>query len=153
MSVLCHFRKKRYDKETVRQLLLSGPLIYYGQPCRGEGISATRGRIASPGGKRTPERRAKIKKAMGRARVAEFGARTASSALDASLRLAAQQHHKIRALAGLRAQRLVRDDHGRSRRDPGDVIQYVLRNDNAIERGFCAVRVRRHRVTAAPIAP
>src|SRR5260370_5872127 len=43
-SHLCHFRKKRYDKETVRQLLLSGPLIYYGQPCRGEGISATRGR-------------------------------------------------------------------------------------------------------------
>src|SRR6266404_2257017 len=97
--------------------------------------------FGSPGGKRTPERRAPIKKAIARARVGEFGPRIASAALDASLRLAAQQHHKIRALAGLRAQRLVRDDQGRSRHDPGDAIQYVLRNDNAIERGFCAVRV------------
>src|ERR1700704_4405036 len=109
--------------------------------------------IASPGGRRAPERRAKIKKAIARARVAKFGARTASSTLDASLRLAAQQHHKIRALAGLRAQRLVRDDQRRSRRDPGDAIQYVLRNDNAIERGFCAVRVRRHRLNVATTAP
>src|SRR6266436_2402086 len=108
--------------------------------------------MASPGGKRTPERRGPIKKAIARARVAELGLRAASSALDASLRLAAQQHHKVRALAGLRAQRLVRDDQGRSRRDPGDAIQYVLRNDNAIERSFCAVRVRRHRLNVATTA-
>src|SRR5712691_1273201 len=66
--------------------------------------------IALPVGKSTPEGRAPIEKAIARARVGELGPRAASSALDASLRLAAQQHHKIRALAGLRAQLLVRDD-------------------------------------------
>ena len=45
-----------------------------------------------------------------------FGRRTASSDCDPSLRLAAQEDHEIRALAGLRAQLLVRDDQGRPRR-------------------------------------
>src|SRR5882724_300845 len=130
-------------------------LGYHGVIERGteERISPRRAEgIASPGGKRTPERRTP-KKATAPARVEEVGPRTASPALDASLRLAAQQHHKIRALAGLRAQLLVRDDQGRSRRDPGDAIQYVLRNDNAIEHGFCAVGVRRHRLNVATTAP
>ena len=57
----------------------------------------------------TSERRAPIRLAAW-ARVAEFAARTASPLLDASLRLAAQQHHEFRSLAGLRTHPLVRDD-------------------------------------------
>jgi hypothetical protein len=70
------------------------------------------------------------------ARVAEFGPRTASSDLDASLRLAAQEDHEIRAVAGLRAQGLVRDDQGRSRRHASDTIQCFLRNDDPVERAL-----------------
>src|SRR6202521_4617788 len=39
--------------------------------------------------------------------VTDFGLRTTASELDTSLRLAAHEHHKFRALAGLRAQCLV----------------------------------------------
>jgi hypothetical protein len=39
----------------------------------------------------------------------------------------------------------IREDRG--------AIQYVLRNDNAIERGFCAVRIRQHRLNVATTAP
>src|SRR5438445_8082691 len=96
-------------------------------------------RTGSPGGKRTRERRAPKRHAVAWARVAEFvpRTRTASSHLDAALRLATQEDHEIRALAGLGAQRLVRDDKGRPRHYPGDTIQYVLRNDNPIERALC----------------
>ena len=63
--------------------------------------------------------------------------RAASSRLHAALRLAAQDDHEIRVFAGLRAQRLVGDDQGRSRRHhPGDTIQCVLWNDNPVERAF-----------------
>src|SRR5215211_2738741 len=109
-------------------------------------------RAGSPRGKRTRERLAPVSRKVAWARV-ELGLRTASAALDASLRFAAQQHHKICALAGLRAQRLVRDDQGRPRPDPSDPIQYVLRNDNAIERGFCAGRVRRRGLNVPTIDP
>lgn len=44
----------------------------------------------------------------------------------------------------------IREDRGAI---PGDAIQYVLRDDKAIERGFCAVRVRRHRLDVAITAP
>src|SRR5829696_8558470 len=61
-------------------------------------------------------------------RVAELASRTAPPPLDAALRLAAQQHHEFRSLAGFRAHRLVRDDQGRPRRHVADAIQSVLRN-------------------------
>ena len=84
------------------------------------------------------------------------------------MRLAAQEDDEIRALAGLRAQRLVRDDQGRSRGNPGDAVQYLLRNDDPIERGLCindlginglgindlgVVRIRQHRLGIAITAP
>jgi hypothetical protein len=60
--------------------------------------------------------------------------RTASSDLDTSLQLAAQEDHEIRAVAGFRAQCLVRDDERRSRRRYlGATIPCVLRNDNPVE--------------------
>ena len=113
------------------------------------GVAARR--TVSPGGKGTSERRAPERQAAW-ARVAEFCRRPPSPVLDAPLRLAAQQHHKFRSLAGFRAQRLVRDDQGRSRRNIADAIQCVLRNGDAVERGLCAVRVRRHWLNAAPSA-
>ena len=96
----------------------------------------------------TSERRAPIMVAAW-ARVAEFAARAAPPLLDAALRLAAQQHHELRSLAGLRAHPLVRDDQGGSRRNGCDAIQCILRNHDAVERGLCAVRVRRHRLDVA----
>src|SRR3984893_15542519 len=81
-----------------------------------------RKRTGSPAGKRPPERRAPKRQAIAWPRVTEFGPRTASPVLDAALRLAAQEHHEIRAFAGLGTQRLVRDDQGRSRRNLCDAI-------------------------------
>jgi hypothetical protein len=90
------------------------------------GVAARR--TGLPGGIRIHERQAPIRQAIARARVREFGPGSASSGLDASLRFAAQEDHEIRAFAGLRAQRLVRDDQGRSRRrHRGDTIQWLLR--------------------------
>ena len=93
--------------------------------------------------------RLRRKQPVARARVAEFGVRTASSDLDAALRLAAQEDDEIRAFAGLGAQGFVRDDQGRSRRYPGDTIQCVLRNDDPVERALCAAGVRRRRLDVA----
>ena len=104
--------------------------------------------VDSPHGKAIPERRAPKRQAAW-ARVAEFGPRTASPPQDASLRLAAQQDNEFRSLAGFRAQPLVRDDQRGSRRNADDVIQCVLRNDDAVERGLCTARVRRHRLNVA----
>src|SRR5882672_5920600 len=121
--------------------------------CREVGVAARR--TGSPARKAIPERRAPKMQAA-RARVAEFGPRTASPALDASLRFAAQQYHEVRSLAGFGTQRLVRYDQRRSRRDAGDAVQCVLRNDDAVERGLCAVRVRQRRlnvVTTTPARP
>src|SRR6266480_3517925 len=64
----------------------------------------------SPGGIRTPDRRAPIRQAIARTLITDFGIWTAPSHLDSSLRLAAHEDDKFRAVAGLRAQRLVRDD-------------------------------------------
>src|SRR6266436_8521833 len=108
---------------------------------------------SSPVGERKRERRAPIKHTTAWARVTEFVARTASSHLDSSLRLAAQEDHEIRAFAGLGAQRLVRDDKGRARRYPGNTIQHVLRNGDSIERALCTARVRRHRLNVAGMVP
>src|SRR5258708_39616673 len=94
-------------------------------------------RTGSPGGKRPRERPAPERHAIALAGVTEFGFRTAASELDASLRLAAQEDHEISALAGLGAHRLVRDDQGRSRHHPGDAVQYILWNDDPVERCLC----------------
>src|SRR3981189_3478887 len=109
-------------------------------------------RTGSPVKKRTPKWRAPKRHAIACACVREFGLRTASSHLDATLRLAAQEHHEIRAFAGLGAQRLVGDDKGRSRRHSGDTIQCVLRNDTPVERGLGTIAVRRHRLEVATMA-
>jgi hypothetical protein len=75
-----------------------------------------------------------------------FARRAAASDSDSSLRLAAQEDHEIRALAGLRAQLLVRDDQGRSRRcHLGDTVD-VLRNHNPVKRGFRVARLLRYRL-------
>src|SRR6266403_3523522 len=72
--------------------------------------------------------------------VPHFARRTVSSARDASLRLTAQEDDEIRALAGLRAQLLVRDDQRRPwRRHLGDTKD-LRRNHNAVE---CGLRVAR----------
>src|SRR5260370_40739550 len=110
-------------------------------------------RTGSPVKKRTPKWRAPKRHAIACACVREFGLRTASSHLDAALRLAAHEHHEIRAFAGLGAQRLVGDDKGRSRRHPGGTIQGVLWNDNPVERALCTAGVRRHRLDGATLAP
>jgi hypothetical protein len=103
------------------------------------GVAARR--TGSPGGMRTHERQAPIRQAIARARVREFGPGSASSGLDASLRLAAQEDHEIRAFAGLRAQRLVRDDQGRSRRrHPGNTIQWLLRSCRGSKKFFYEVQ-------------
>jgi len=84
----------------------------------------------------------------------DFCSRTASPHLDASLRLATQENHEIRAVPSFRAQGLVRDDQGRSRRGhPGETIQCVLRNANPIERAPRAARIRRHWLDSAAPAP
>src|SRR5262245_54593700 len=108
----------------------------------------------SPSRIRTRGRRARMRQAIARALVTDFGPRTASSELDAPLRLAAQDDHEIRAFASLGAQHLVRDDQRRSRRrHAGETIQYVLRNDNPVERGARAALVRRWRLDVAPTTP
>src|ERR1039457_5612996 len=61
----------------------------------------------SPIGIRTRERRAPIRQAIAWTLVLDFGLWTAASVLDTSLRLAAHEDHKFRAVARLRAQRLV----------------------------------------------
>src|SRR5260221_3920070 len=82
----------------------------------------------SPSGIPTRERRSPIRQATPWI-VAEYGVRTTASRLDTSLRLAAHEDHKIRPLAGLRAQRLVLNDPGGTRgRHPLDTIQCVLWN-------------------------
>src|SRR6266852_3732592 len=78
--------------------------------------------------------------------VPDFGRRTASSTRDPSLRLAAQEDHEIRALAGLRAQLLVRDDQGRPRRRRlGDTLD-LLRNHIPVKCGFRIARLLRYRL-------
>src|SRR6266852_8880887 len=109
-------------------------------------------RTGSPVKKRTPKWRAPKRHAIACACVREFGLRTASSHLDAALRLAAQEDHEIRTFAGLGAQRLVGDDKGRPRRHPGDTIQCVLRNDNPVERGLGTIAVRQHGLDVTTIA-
>src|SRR6266852_7407936 len=109
-------------------------------------------RTGSPVGKRTGEWQSPIRQAIAWARVTEFGPRIASSDLDASLRLSAQEDHEIRAFAGLGAQCFVRDDKGRPRRYPGDTIQCVRWNDNPVERALCTSRVRQHRLDVATMA-
>ena len=44
----------------------------------------------------------------------------------------------------------IREDRGAM---ADDAIQYVLRNHDAVERGLCAVRVRRHRLDVATATP
>jgi hypothetical protein len=44
----------------------------------------------------------------------------------------------------------IREDRGAI---PRDMIQYVLRNDNPIERALCTARVRQHRLDVATTAP
>jgi hypothetical protein len=77
--------------------------------------------------------------------VPDFGLGTVASELDASLWLAAHDDYKLRVLTGLRAQRLIGDDQGRSwRRYSCDTIQCVLWNDDPVERCFRGARVGHH---------
>jgi hypothetical protein len=78
--------------------------------------------------------------------VPHFARRTVSSASDASLRLTAQEDDEIRALAGLRAQRLVRDDQRRPRRRHLGDTKDLRRNHNAVECGFRVARFLRCRL-------
>src|SRR5215813_40157 len=82
-----------------------------------------------------------------------FGHEPTAPELDASLRLTAHEHYKLCALAGLRAQRLVRDDQRRSRRcHSSDTIQCVLWNGDPVERRFRADRAGRDRLAISPTA-
>ena len=83
----------------------------------------------------------------------EFGPWAASSDLDASLRLAAQEDYGFRAAGGLRAQRLVGDDQRGSWRHPTNAIQCLLWNDTAVERRLSCARVLQHRPNVAVMAP
>src|SRR5215831_626490 len=95
------------------------------------------------------EWRAQRRQALAGTPVPNFGLGTAVSGLDASLWLAAYEHHKLRVLTGLRAQRLVGDDQGRSwRRYFGDTIQYVLWDGDPVERRFPVAWVGYHRFDA-----
>src|SRR5664279_3141422 len=68
-----------------------------------------------------------------------------ASMLETSLWLAAQDDYKFRVFAGLRAQRFVRDDEGRSRPHPlCDKIKRILRNCDPVKRCFRAFRFGRH---------
>src|SRR5258706_6188122 len=78
--------------------------------------------------------------------VPHFARRTVSSASDASLRLTAQEDDEIRALAGLRAQLLVRDDQRRPRRRHLGDTKDLRRNHNAVECGFRVARLLRCRL-------
>src|SRR6266550_1080000 len=78
--------------------------------------------------------------------VPHFARRTVSSASVASLRLTAQEDDEIRALAGLRAQRLVRDDQRRPRRRHLGDTKDLRRNHNAVECGFRVARFLRCRL-------
>src|SRR5713226_9823445 len=105
-------------------------------------------KIRSPAGIRTRERRAPIRQAIAWTLVAEFGLRITASHLDTSLWLAAHEDHKFRTLAGLRAQRLVGNDQGRSRgRHPFETIQCVLWNGDPVERGFRTACVGRYQLS------
>ena len=105
----------------------------------------------SPRRIRTRDRRTPITHLVAREIVTKFSLRTgtALSNLDAALRLAAQDYHEIRAFSGFGAWCFIRDDEGRSRRDPGDTVQHVLWNYNPVERALCTVRVRKHRLNVA----
>src|SRR3954453_18000195 len=95
-------------------------------------------RVSSPNGIPTPGRRAPPRQAT------ELGVvpglrRSASTYLEASLRLAAQENDEIRPLAGFGAQALIRDDHRRARRSQtGNLLQDVGRNDNPVQCRFRA---------------
>ena len=83
-----------------------------------------------------------------RAPLTDFHFWATASVLDASLRLTAQEHHKSRALTRLRAQRFVRNDQGRSRRDRlSDAIQRLLGYRNSVERFFGTTEVARLRLS------
>src|SRR5215831_20385156 len=91
------------------------------------------------------EWRAQRRQALAGTPVPNFGLGTAVSELDASLWLAAHEDYKLRVLTGLRAQRLVGDDQGRSwRRYSCDTIQCVLWNGDPVERCFRSTRVCRY---------
>src|SRR5271166_2949488 len=82
-----------------------------------------------------------------------LGRGTASSNCDPSLRLAAQEDHEIRALAGLRAWFLVRDDQRRPRRCRLGETLDLWRNLNPIKRGFRIARLLRCRLNLGAFAP
>src|SRR5215831_21218894 len=82
-----------------------------------------------------------------------FARRTGSSNRDPSLRLTAQEDHEISTLAGLGAQRLIRDDQRRPRRCClRQASECVLRNDNPVERGFRVARLLRGGLTFSTFA-
>src|SRR5215469_6776002 len=98
----------------------------------------------SPGGIRTREWPAPIWQAIAGTFITGYGIETAPSELDAALWLAAHEDDKVCALAGLRTQRLVRDDQRRSwRRHSDDTIQDILRNGDPVECCFRTCRVGR----------
>src|SRR5215470_5562243 len=94
----------------VRLSVTSGypPKLTVSQKMHAAGVRAEENH-RSPGRKRTGEWQA-----IAGTLVPNFGLRTAASELDASLWLAAHEDYKLRVLTGLRAQRLVGDDQGRS---------------------------------------
>ena len=61
---------------------------------------------------------------------------------ETALGLIAQHRHKLRAIVGLAAQRLVRDnDRGSRQSGRRDAIEHILRDSYAVERVFGALRV------------
>src|SRR5215468_10649477 len=79
--------------------------------------------------------------------------RTASARLQAALRLATEDDHKLRVFASLHAQLFIGDDQrGSWRQHSSDPIQDVLRNHNAIERELRAVRYRHFRLDGLSLA-
>src|SRR5262249_2921107 len=79
--------------------------------------------------------------------------RTGSSNRDPSLRLTTQEDHEIGTLAGLGAQRLIRDDQRRPRRCRlRQASECVLRDDNPVERGFRVARLLRCWLTFSAFA-
>jgi hypothetical protein len=89
-----------------------------------------------------------------RAPITDFHFWATASILDASLRLTAQEHHKSRALTRLRAQRFVRNDQGRSRRDRvGDAIEYLLGDRDSVERLFRTTQVAGQRLHVCTTIP
>ena len=89
-----------------------------------------------------------------RAPIPDFHFWTTASVLDASLRLVAQEHHKFRALTRLRAQRFVRNDQGRSRRDRlSYAIKRLLGDRNSVERFFRTSQVAGLRLRISTTIP